>query len=621
MRTPILFLTLLAVPLAAQQPTVRSAPAPRSSVTEAERVREELRRYAEARLTGTAVSRAELETSLRNQLVEARVLEEMAVVSGQALAQARHLGVLEETLVRGRLAEITAEQVAVAQGRVAEQLAVESLAEAREGGLASLRPRQGTAEDSLYRAARETLNRGEYGRAAQLFRTFHERFPSARAAPAALYWQAFALYRAGATADLRTALTALELQRTRYPATADDADAAALRVRLNAALASRGDTQAAAAVRAASAQGAGCDREEIEVRAEALNALVRQDEAAAGAILGRVLAQRDECSVTLRRRAVYILGRRSDADVATRLLEVARNDPDRSVRGDAIALIGRMPGEQAVRTLEQLFSASTDLRTQSDIFAALRSHDSPEARRALRRFVERTELPETLRASAVNAMTGGSGWVVVSPASLAAVTGGQGVNVVAPTPGAEPARVPFATGRADAPRAVAEEVAVAAAARAPGGQFSTGRVELVEEDAAFLRAVYARETSRVVKEAIIGGLARAGGTANEQWLMSVVRNESEAMRLRTQALSRMRTARFPVEELGRLYDGLSDRELRSTVISLLGSREEDAATDKLFEIARSGTDPQTRRQAITALSRKKDARTTRLLLELVERQP
>jgi len=620
MRTPILLLTLLAAPVAAQQPPARPTPAPRPPVTEAEQVREELRRAAEARLTGTVASRTDLETLLRNQMVEARVMEEMAVVSERALTQARSLGVIEEALVRERLAEVTAEQVAVAQAWATERMAEETVAGTRRGGLASLRPQQGTAEDSLYRAARETLNRGEYARAAQLFRTFQERFPAARSAPAALYWRAFALYRAGATEDLRTALAALELQRTRYPATADDADAAALRVRVNAALAARGDAQAAAAVRAASAQGGSCDREEMEVRAEALNALVRQDEAAAGPILGRVLAQRDECSVTLRRRAVYILGRRTDPDVATRLLEVARNDPDRSVRGDAVALIGRMPGEQAVRALEQLFSASTDPRTQSDIFSALRSHDSPEARRVLRRFVERTDLPETLRASAVAAMTGGSGWVVVSPAAISTVTLGQGVNVVTPAAlEVERARAVLeATERrtpAPAPVAVATGEA-GLGALAPGG-----RVELSEDDAAFLRGVYGRESSRVVKEAIIGGLARAGGTGNEQWLMSVVRNESETMRLRTQALSRMRTARFPVEDLARLYDGLSDRELRSTVISLLGSREEDAATDKLFEIARSGTDPQTRRQAITALSRKKDARTTRLLLELVERQP
>ena len=48
-------------------------------------------------------------------------------------------------------------------------------------------------------------------------------------------------------------------------------------------------------------------------------------------------------------------------------------------------------------------------------------------------------------------------------------------------------------------------------------------------------------------------------------------------------------------------------------------REEPAATDKLLEIARGGTDPNLRRQAISALARKNDPRTTKLLLDLVEK--
>jgi hypothetical protein len=143
--------------------------------------------------------------------------------------------------------------------------------------------------------------------------------------------------------------------------------------------------------------------------------------------------------------------------------------------------------------------------------------------------------------------------------------------------------------------------------------------ELTEEDAAFLRGVYARETSRPVKEAIIHGLARAGGSANDQWLMGIVRNTGEENRYRSAALSRMRAERFPIEEVSRLYDAVTDRQLRSALIGVLAQREEDAATDKLADIIRNGTDPQIRREAMSALTRKKDPRSTRILLELIER--
>ena len=53
--------------------------------------------------------------------------------------------------------------------------------------------------DSLYRRARETLNRRDYRAAADLFAQITARFPRSGYAADALYWQAFALYRAGGT--------------------------------------------------------------------------------------------------------------------------------------------------------------------------------------------------------------------------------------------------------------------------------------------------------------------------------------------------------------------------------------------------------------------------------------
>lgn len=133
--------------------------------------------------------------------------------------------------------------------------------------------------------------------------------------------------------------------------------------------------------------------------------------------------------------------------------------------------------------------------------------------------------------------------------------------------------------------------------------------------------MYDRTASHAVKNAILETLSAAGGSANDQWLMTLVRNPNEEMRFRTSALGRLRRSDVPVEELGRLFDQLSERQLRLTIISALGAREEDAATDKLIAVARTGTDPRLRTAAINALTRKaeKDQRTLRLLMELIER--
>jgi HEAT repeat protein len=446
------------------------------------------------------------------------------------------------------------------------------------GTLSRMRPEQGTREDSLYRAAREALNRGEYSRASTLFKALETQYPRSRVAPAVLYWQAFALYRSGATDELRRALEVLRTQQERYPDAAADGEAATLRTRLQAALAARGDAQAAAALRAATAGGPTCDKEDIEVRAEALNALAQINPPEARPTLKKVLARRDECSVQLRRRAVYILGRNGTEESAVDLLEVARTDPDPSVRSDAINLLGRVPGNATVGTLEKIFADAPDDRTRQAVLSALRSRGGPDAKRVLKTIIERNDIPEKMRMEAISQLAGSSRYVTETRSGQTATM-------------------------------LADRVATAA---------ERGNT-VDEEDAAYLRGLYGKTQSQAMKVQIISAVARMGGTTNDQWVLGIAKNADEDMRLRREALSRLRSTTLTVDDLGKLFDSLSERELRRAVLQQLARRDEPAATDKLIEIAKSGTDPQIRREAISVLARKNDPRTTKLLLELVEK--
>jgi len=424
--------------------------------------------------------------------------------------------------------------------------------------------RQDNAADSLYRRARETLNRGEYRQASELFRTFTQRFPNSRYVPAAMYWQAFSLHRAGTETDLRQALRLLDEQREKYPSAADEREVGSLVTRVVAALAARGDGDAAARLRQGASEGAqSCDREDMEVRSEALSALVQSDPAAAGTVLRRILARRDECSVSLRRRAVYLIGREGIGGGSAELMEVAKNDPDQQVRVDAISRLAQMPGGNTAAGLEQLFAGTNDEHSQRAILQALRFVDQAEAGRILRRAIEREDLSEAVRIEAVRSF---------------------GRNCCS-------------------------------------GREKHGQTEnrIGESDAAYLRSLYEKSRSRNIKAAVLETLARVGGPANDQWLMGIVRNGNEDLRYRNAALTRLQRADISVDELSKLYDALSERELRAALVEILGNREEAAATDKLIDIAKTGTDPTIRRRAIGVLSRKKDPRTTKLLLELVEK--
>jgi HEAT repeat protein len=158
-----------------------------------------------------------------------------------------------------------------------------------------------------------------------------------------------------------------------------------------------------------------------------------------------------------------------------------------------------------------------------------------------------------------------------------------------------------------------------------GGEYSISRWRddaadrrISAEDAAWLRGVYPRlETTRLKSRAALV-LARATDEPTTTWLMALVQRDEEPADVRAAILSRL-GEELPMVQLGRLYDGAASRTMRLQVVQLLGRRQEPEATDKLIEIVRSGTDPQLRRAAITALNGKKDPRTTQLLLELIDR--
>ena len=99
----------------------------------------------------------------------------------------------------------------------------------------------------------------------------------------------------------------------------------------------------------------------------------------------------------------------------------------------------------------------------------------------------------------------------------------------------------------------------------------------------------------------------------------MVRNQSEPSEVRASALRYAGRSTIPIGDLAKMYDVAGDRPLREQLIALYSRRDEPEATDKLLEIARNGTDPDMRRYAISALSRKNDPRTKKLLLEIIDK--
>ena len=270
---------------------------------------------------------------------------------------------------------------------------------------------QGDPADSLYRVAREALNHGDYRRAAQLFNEIARRYPSSSYAYVSTYYEAFSRYRIGTTDELEAADRALQSLASRgTPASGglgrDDTDVNGLRTRIRGALAMRGDAGAAVTVEQTARQaGTSCDQEDLMVRVEALNALSQMDAAAALPILKRVLERKDECLVELRRRAIFMLARRADAEATTQLISTAKNDPNVNVRAEAIGYLSRMPGDVGIAAIEDILRTADDERIQRAAVRSLMSSDSPRARTGIRGLLDRRDVSEPLKIAVVDAYT------------------------------------------------------------------------------------------------------------------------------------------------------------------------------------------------------------------------
>lgn len=316
--------------------------------------------------------------------------------------------------------------------------------------------------DSLYRLARQSLNSGDYRKAAQLFSQITRQFPTSQYRSDAIYWRAFALYRIGDTADLHEALAAIDsappsrrnvrgmseltttmansmsapravatssnltgaltlqanaeadrnaaeamataarMQRT-FMTQSRDNESAILAMRIRSALAARGDASAAAQIASAAASGGpSCDDEDAELRVEALNALVQMDPKNAEPAITKVLARRDSCSVPLRRGAITLAARSTDASTTALLINTARNDPSLEVQAEAVRGLSRSPDATATSALSDIATSSKNPALQRIAVRSLAAQDSPAARAAIKHLMSRADLPSDVRVTALH---------------------------------------------------------------------------------------------------------------------------------------------------------------------------------------------------------------------------
>jgi HEAT repeat protein len=428
---------------------------------------------------------------------------------------------------------------------------------------------QGDPADSLYRSARDALNRGDYGRAAKMFADIQQKYPKSAYVADAQYYEAFARYRIGTTDELHTAAKVLEPLASKLMTVSNNTtpgargfyavdrrgasnnEVAALYAHINGVLAQRGDRDAADKVAKAAALNGSvvCDNDDIQVRVEALNALSQMDPNAAMPLFKRVLDRKDDCSSELRRRAVFMLSRRADAESEQLVVAAAKSDPSVNVRTEAINALPRLAAGAGIPALEDILRTDQNETIQRAAVRALAGSDDPKVRASVRMLIERKDVPTNLRVEAIT--------------------------------------------RLNSDRATAD-------------------------DAAYLRGLYAHADNDQIKSAIISTVAAMGGVDNEKWVLGIAENQSESSQVRSVAISRLVRSSISIADLSKLYDNAESLNVRQQVVNALAVRKEPEATDKLIDIVKNSTVLSVRTQAINALVRKNDPRGVKLLNEILD---
>ncbi len=469
-------------------------------------------------------------------------------------------------------------------------------AKGRATSLSVTAPPQWAAKDpadSLYREARAALGKGDYKKAAEIFKRIYAQYPQSEYAGESLYYLAFSEYRIGGSERLHSALNSLSLIESRYPGLSKRSDAKALRTRVCGELARQGDEACAAEVAravtsavsgavssaissavtgavagavsgaVAGAVAGAADAEAIRAarrgcpsadddddeRVAALNALIQMDAERAMPILKKVLERRDTCSVGLRRKAVFLVSQKRTPETADILLRIARNDPDQEVREQAVFWLSQVPDERAVTMLQEILGSSSNDELKDKALFALSQHRSANAAKFLRDFALRENASDELRGKAIF-------WL--------------------------------------------------------GQRRSSENIE-------FLRSLYPRVRSDEVKEKILFSLSQQRGVGNDQWLLDVARNTRESIELRKKALFWAGQGAASADQLIGLYSSLPDSEMREQLIFVYSQRKDSKMVGKLLDIAKNDRDPELRKKAIFWLGQSHDPRVQQFLLDLINR--
>ena len=442
-------------------------------------------------------------------------------------------------------------------------------------------PQQSQADvaDSLYRAARQALNSSQYSRAAELFSSIRDRYPRSTYVPNTYYWEAFALYRDGSDDALRAAREALRTQASRFPKATTRRDAEALLRRLQGALARLGDSDAAESVTAEAESVA------PPVPPIAATPPIGPGPAIAGGPGRHYRLHNESC------------------------------DDEDDIRIAAVNALLQMDADRAVPILKSILArrdtGSTCLRRKA-VFLVSQKHSSETS--AILLSAVRSDPDQEVREQGVF-------WLSQVPGDETVAA----LDSILRDPRTDPEiqdKAIFALSQHNSSRSGAILRAYAERRDAPEEMREKAIFWLGQrhspENADFLKSLFQKVENDDLKDKIIFSLSQMGGSDNYRWLMDIALNPKEDIEIRKKALFWAGQGHnVDMGDLVKLYDSMSDREMKEQLIFVYSQRREEAALDKLFQIGKNDPDRELRKKAIFWIGQSRSPRAAQYLQELI----
>ncbi|HEV3469938.1 MAG TPA: HEAT repeat domain-containing protein [Pyrinomonadaceae bacterium] len=384
----------------------------------------------------------------------------------------------------------------------------------------------GDGATGAFTLGRTQLDEGKYEQAIATFSNFIAAYPTHRNVDAAYYWLAYSFEKQN---RLREAEDALARLVERFPKSEWAADANKLRIKVKSKL---------------DPQGVNVPEGDTELKIIALQALCQNDRARCSSLVAETL--RSSSSPRVKEAAILLLGHYGGAEAVPTLIQMARTEPDEKLRMRAISSLGRTGDERALDVLREIALSPVyeDESPTDSAIHALRDHESPRAVSLL-------------------------GDVIVNGKNLTARQ--HAVSLLSGRPG----------------EAVVDE----------------------------LFRIYDAVPDKEIRKYVVAGLGHRRSPRAAARLLEIARTagDVELRKVAVQAIPN-RGEEQDLDVLLPLYDSERDAELKDYILNAIGHYKHRRAYDKLMQVVRNGSEPlERRKQAISLLSRSKDPEVMRFL--------